>query len=136
MVSVRQRYRRTDRRTDVTCRQYRRMHARAVKTHITGSIERQRKVFIHAVYARLTTANLQMSCSGSRPVVRTMAPSPFYRFALRLVRLLPDLLLCLTVSPPRLFAPKRRNQTDYLQGSAKKVFPKVVPHILRTGLQF
>jgi len=77
-------------------------------------------VFIDAVHARLTTANLQMSCSGSRPVVRTMAPSPFYRFALWLVRLLPDLLLCLTGSPPRLFAPKRRNQTNYLHGSAKK----------------
>jgi len=66
MVSVLQRYGRTDRRTDVTCGQYRPMHALAVKTHITGSIERQRKVFIHAVHARLT--NLQMSCWGSRPV--------------------------------------------------------------------
>jgi len=75
------------------------MHARAVKTHITGSIERQRKVFIHTVHARLTTTNLQMSWLGNRAVVRTMAPSPFYRFALWLVRLLPDLLLCLTGSP-------------------------------------
>ena len=66
MVSVHQRYG----RTDVTCQQYRPMHARAVKTHITGSIDRQRKVFIHAVHARPTTTNLQMSCLGSRAVVR------------------------------------------------------------------
>jgi len=120
MVSVHQRYGRTDRRTDVTCRQHRPMHARAVKTHMTGSIEQQRKVFIHAVHARLTTTNMQMSCLGSRAVVRTMAPTPFYSFALWLFRLLPDLLLCLTGSPPGLFAPKGRNQTDYLQASAKK----------------
>ena len=120
MVRANQRYGRTDRRTDVTCPQYRPMHARAVKSHITGSIERQREVFMHAVHARLTTTNLHMSCSGSRAVVRTMAPSPFYRFTLWLVCLLPDLLLCLTGSPQACLPPKRRNQTDYLHGSAKK----------------
>jgi len=137
MVSVHQRYGLTDRRTDVTCPQYRPMHAQAVKSHITGSIERQRKVFIHAVHARLTTTNLQMSCLGSRAVVTTMAPSPFYRFALWLVRLLPDLPLCLTGSPPGLFAPKRRNQTDYgIYRVPQKVFPKVVRHFLGNRLQF
>jgi len=76
------------------------MDARAVKTHITGSIERQRKVFIH-----LSTTNLQMSCLGSRAVVRTMALSPFYRFALWLVRLLTDLPLCVIGSPQACLPP-------------------------------
>ena len=102
MVSVHQRYGQTDRRTDVTCRQYHPMHARAVKTHITGSIERQHKVFIHARTPDNNTfadVLLRQQASGKNNG----------SFAVWLVRLLPDLLLCLTGSPPRLFAPKRRN---------------------------
>jgi len=103
------------------------------KKHITGSIERHCKVFIHAVHARLTTTHLQMSCLGSRAVVRTMAPSPFDRFALWLVRLLPDLLMCLTGSPQARLPPNDKIKL-IIYRVWQKMFPKVVRHFLGNRL--